>query len=63
MPDSPHIRGNIEIGVNPGIVFTSFTNIIAATASIGTKEKIVMLNGGGTAPTLAHAVATPLEDA
>ena len=34
-------------------VFTSFTNIIAATASIGTKEKIVMLNGGGTAPTLA----------
>ncbi len=34
-------------------VFTSFTNIISATASIGTKDKIVMLNGGGTAPTLA----------
>jgi len=34
-------------------VFTSFTNIISATAPIGGKEKIVMLNGGGTAPTLA----------
>lgn len=34
-------------------VFTSFTNIISATAPIGTKEKVVMLNGGGTAPTLA----------
>ena len=34
-------------------VFTSFTNIISATASIGTRDKIVMLNGGGTAPTLA----------
>jgi ABC-type branched-subunit amino acid transport system substrate-binding protein len=33
-------------------VFTSFSNIIAATAPIGTKEKVVMLNGGGTAPTL-----------
>lgn len=34
-------------------VFTSFTNVISATAPIGTKEKVVMLNGGGTAPTLA----------
>ncbi len=34
-------------------VFTSFTNIISATASIGTRDKIVMLNGGATAPTLA----------
>lgn len=34
-------------------VFTSFTNIISATAAIGGRDKIVMLNGGGTAPTLA----------
>ena len=34
-------------------VFTSFSNIIAATASVGGKEKVVMLNGGATAPTLA----------
>lgn len=34
-------------------VFTSFTNIISATAPIGGKAKVVMLNGGGTAPTLA----------
>ena len=34
-------------------VFTSFSGIISATASIGGKEKIVMLNGGATAPTLA----------
>ena len=33
-------------------VFTSFSNIIAATAPVGGKEKVVMLNGGGTAPTL-----------
>ena len=33
-------------------VFTSFSNIIHATAPIGGKEKVVMLNGGGTAPTL-----------
>jgi branched-chain amino acid transport system substrate-binding protein len=33
-------------------VFTSFSNVIAATAPVGTKEKVVMLNGGGTAPTL-----------
>lgn len=34
-------------------VFTSFSNIISATASVGAKEKVVMLNGGATAPTLA----------
>ena len=34
-------------------VFTSFSNVISATAPIGTKEKVVMLNGGATAPTLA----------
>lgn len=34
-------------------VFTSFSNIISATASIGGKAKVVMLNGGATAPTLA----------
>ena len=33
-------------------VFTSFSNIIHATAPIGGKDKVVMLNGGGTAPTL-----------
>ena len=33
-------------------VFTSFSNVIAATSPVGTKEKVVMLNGGGTAPTL-----------
>jgi len=34
-------------------VFTSFSNVIAATAPVGGKERIVMLNGGATAPTLA----------
>lgn len=34
-------------------VFTSFSNVIAATAPVGTKAKVVMMNGGGTAPTLA----------
>ena len=34
------------------VVFTSFSNVISATAPVGTKEKVVMLNGGGTAPTL-----------
>ncbi|MDB5817205.1 MAG: putative LEU/ILE/VAL-binding protein [Rhizobacter sp.] len=34
-------------------VFTSFTNVISATAPVGTRSKVVMLNGGGTAPTLA----------
>lgn len=33
-------------------VFTSFSNIIHATAPIGGKAQVVMLNGGGTAPTL-----------
>lgn len=34
-------------------VFTSFTNVISATAPVGGKERVVMLNGGATAPTLA----------
>lgn len=34
-------------------VFTSFSNVIAATAPVGGKAKVVMMNGGGTAPTLA----------
>lgn len=34
-------------------VFTSFSNVIAATAPVGGKERVVMLNGGATAPTLA----------
>lgn len=34
-------------------VFTSFSNVIAATAPVGGKQQIVMMNGGATAPTLA----------
>lgn len=33
-------------------VFTSVSNIIAATAPVGTQKKVVMMNGGGTSPTL-----------
>lgn len=34
-------------------VFTSISNIISATAPIGDQHEVVMMNGGGTAPTLA----------
>lgn len=34
-------------------VFTSFTNIISATAPIGTQHHVVMMNGGATGPDLA----------
>jgi branched-chain amino acid transport system substrate-binding protein len=34
-------------------VFTSISNVISATAPVGTQQKVVMMNGGGTAPTLA----------
>lgn len=34
-------------------VFTSVSNVISATAPVGTQQKVVMMNGGGTAPTLA----------
>lgn len=51
-------RGVLALNKLAGIdkvpfVFTSFSNIIAATAPVGGKAKVVMLNGGATAPTLA----------
>lgn len=34
-------------------VFTSVSSVISATAPVGTQQKVTMMNGGGTAPTLA----------